>query len=276
MAYVADGFPLYYDAMNEKGLCMAGLNFVGNACYEKTKYGKTNVAQFELVPYILSLCATVDEVIEKLNNINITDTPFNENLPCAQLHWLIADENECITVEAVKEGIKVYKNPIGVLTNNPTFPEHLSNLNDYMHLSPKPPKNSFSKDIDLKIYSKGMGALGLPGDLSSKSRFVRTAFVKCNSISEGNESDSVGQFFHILGAVEQQRGANETATDEFEITIYTSCCNANKGIYYYTTYGNRQITAVDMHKENLDNAELISYKLILTEQINFQNKDCNL
>lgn len=271
MAYVVNDYPLYYDAMNEKGLCIAGLNFVGNAYYEKPKYGKINVAQFELVPYILSKCATVAQAITEISNINITDTPFKENLPCAQLHWFIADKEKCVTLEAVKEGIRVYDNPVCVLTNNPSFPEQLFNLNDYMHLSVKPPKNHFSNYLDLKAYSKGMGALGLPGDLSSKSRFVRAAFLKSNSLSDCDENQSVGQFFHILSAVEQQRGANETAPNEFEVTIYTSCCNATKGIYYYTTYNNRQITGVDMYKENLKGDKLIKYPLINEEQINYQN-----
>ena len=116
-----------------------------------------------------------------------------------------------------------------------------------------------------------MGALGLPGDLSSASRFARVAFTKLNSKSGDNENDSVSQFFHILGSVDQQRGCCEVAEGKYEITIYTSCCNADKGIYYYTTYDNHQITAVDMHKENLDSNVLIRYHLIKEEHIRTQN-----
>lgn len=271
MAYVVDNYPLYYDAVNEKGLCMAGLNFVGNAYYKKETEHKENVAQFEFIPYILSQCASVKEAWERILNINITDTPFSENLPVSELHWIIADKNECITVETVKEGIRVYKNPVGVLTNNPTFPEQMFRLNDYMALSPKCPQNNFSDKLNLHTYSRGMGALGLPGDLSSQSRFIRAAFVKCNSVSGKTETESVGQFFHILGSVEQQRGCCEVKEGEYEITIYTSCCNADKGIYYYTTYGNRQITAVDMNNENLDSNYLMRYRLTLREQIKRQN-----
>lgn len=271
MAYVVDNYPLYYDAINEKGLCMAGLNFVGNAHYEKVQEEKENVAQFEFIPYILSRCSSVEEARKRIAKLNITDTKFSENLPVAELHWIIADKNDCITVEAVKEGIRVYENPVGVLTNNPTFPEQLFRLNDYLALSSKPPQNNFSDKLKLNTYSRGMGALGLPGDLSSGSRFIRAAFVKCNSVSGKGETESVGQFFHILGSVEQQRGCCDVGKGEYEITIYTSCCNAHKGIYYYTTYDNRQITAVDMKKENLDGENLIRYPLILKEQINMQN-----
>ena len=125
--------------------------------------------------------------------------------------------------------------------------------------------------MKLNIYSKGMGAIGLPGDLSSASRFVRASFTKMNSISGESENESVSQFFHILGSVNQQRGCCEVREGEYEITEYTSCCNVTKGIYYYTTYNNHQINAVDMHKVDLNSSELICYPLIRTQNINFQN-----
>lgn len=271
MAYIAENYPLYYDAINEKGLGIAGLNFVGNAYYNEIKEGKDNIAQFEFIPWILSQCATVKEARTLIEKINLTNISFNEKLPLAQLHWLIADENEAITVESVKEGIKIYENPVGALTNNPTFDKQLFNLNNYINLSTKTPTNKFSENLNLQTYSRGMGAIGLPGDLSSQSRFVRISFVKMNSISKDDEKSSVSQFFHILNSVDQQRGCCELENGEYEITIYTSCCNATKGIYYYTTYDNHQINAVDMHKENLDGHELVRYQLISEEQINIQN-----
>lgn len=271
MAFVSDGYPLYYDAMNEKGLCVAGLNFVGNACFGGVVKGKENVAVFEFIPWVLSQCESVEQVKEKLNNINLVDEQFNEKLPTAQLHWMIADREECVTVEAVKEGLRIYENPIGVLTNNPPFSEQLFRLNDYMRLSPKAPENGFAKGLDLKCYSKGMGTLGLPGDLTSMSRFVRAAFVKLNSVSKQGEAESVSQFFHILNSVDQPRGCNIADRDEFEITVYTSCMNADKGIYYYTTYDNHQISAVDMHRCDLDGNVLYSYPLKTGEQILYQN-----
>lgn len=271
MAHVIDNCPLYYDAINEKGLGMAGLNFVGNAVYREQEEGKDNVAQFEFIPWILSQCATVQEARKLIEKINLLNTPFNEQLPVAQLHWIISDSEESITVESVKEGIKIYENPVGVLTNNPPFDKQMFNLNNYMHLSAKSPENNFSKDLNLETYSRGMGAIGLPGDLSSQSRFVRVAFTKMNSISGDGEMESVSQFFHILNSVDQQRGCCELDNGKYEITLYTSCCNTNKGIYYYTTYNNHQITAVDMHKENLEGNELVHYPLITEEQIKMQN-----
>ena len=271
MAHVVSDYPLYYDAVNEKGLCIAGLNFVGNAYYRQSVAGKDNIAQFELIPWILGQCATVRETQELLAKINITDTPFSGELPVAQLHWIISDRDESITVESVREGLRVYSNPVGVLTNNPPFDAQMIALNNYMHLSPKTPQNLFSEQLPLHAYSRGMGALGLPGDLSSQSRFIRVAFVKMHAKSGESEEESVSQFFHILGSVDQQRGCCDVGDEQYEITQYTSCCNADKGIYYYTTYDNHQITAVDLHRAEPDGARLVRYPLMTGEQILRQN-----
>lgn len=271
VAHVAQNYPLFYDAANEEGLAMAGLNFVGNAFYHDDTDGSDNVAQFEFIPWILCQCKNVAEARKLIEKVNITGTQFSPQMPAGQLHWIIADKTNCIVVESVKEGIKVYDDPVGVLTNNPPFDMQMFRLNDFRGLSTKQPENTFSDKLDLKAYSRGMGAMGLPGDLSSQSRFVRAAFVKMNSHSRANEQDSVSQFFHILGSVDQQRGCCEVTEGKYEITIYTSCCNTDKGIYYYTTYNGHQISAVDMHKENLDSSELISYPMITNEIINFQN-----
>lgn len=271
MAYIAENYPLYYDATNEKGLSMAGLNFVGNADYKPEAEGADNIAPFEFIPWVLGQCATVSEAKNILGKLNLVNINFSDRLPLASLHWIISDRESSITVESVKDGLKIYDNPIGVLTNNPPFDMQMFNLSNYLNLSTEKAENNFSDKIDLAPYSRGMGALGLPGDLSSASRFVKVAFTKLNSVSGDSESESVSQFFHILGSVTQQRGCVHMGGGQYEITIYTSCCNTDKGIYYYTTYENSQISGVDMHKENLDSDELISYPLITGQQINMQN-----
>lgn len=270
-AHVADGYPLYYDAVNEKGLGIAGLNFVGNAHYAAPQDGRQNVAQFEFIPWLLRQCATLAEARQLLQAVNLTGTPFSAHFPAAQLHWLLADATGALTLEPTAGGLQIYENPVGVLTNNPPFPQQLFSLNNYMNLSPKQPQNTFSADLPLTTYSRGMGALGLPGDLSSASRFARVAFTKSNARSGASELESVSQFFHILGSVDQQRGCCEVSDGKYEITLYTSCCNADKGIYYYTTYENHQITAVDMNRENLDGETLSRFPLVQGEQIRWEN-----
>lgn len=287
MAYVVENYPLYYDAINEKGLGMAGLSFEKNACYYKEKSEKENIASFELIPYILGNCASVEEAEKILTKVNIVEESFREDLPPSPLHWMIADKERSIVVETLSDGMRVYPNPTGVLTNNPPFRQQLFALNNYMSLSREMPVNSFSENIPLKVYSKGMGAIGLPGDLSSMSRFVRAVFTKENAICGTGELDSISQFFHILGAVEQQKGLVHVVEDKekfqdngknrmqygnYEITVYSSCCNSEKGIYYYKTYDNSQITAVDLYKENLDSQRLVSYPLLTGQQIKWQNR----
>ena len=271
MATVAGGYPLYYDATNEKGLSIAGLNFPGNADYKPLAEGKDNVATFELIPWLLGQCATVQEARTYLERMNLADTPFSPQFPVSPLHWIIADRDCAITVESVREGIRIYDNPVGILTNNPPFDYQMTNLSNYMSLSTEPPENHFSEQLNLTPYSRGMGMLGMPGDLSSASRFVRAAFTKLHSVSGTSESESISQFFHILGSVAQQRGCVHMGEGKYEITIYTSCCNTDRGIYYYTTYENSQITGVDMHRENLDGQQLSRYPLITGQRIHMQN-----
>ena len=147
MAHVAGGYPLYYDAINEKGVGMAGLNFVGNAVYQAVEAGRDNVAQFEFIPWILGQCADLDEVRALLDRMNLVGTPFSEQLPSAQLHWIIADRNAAITVECMADGMHIHENPVGVLTNNPPFETQMFLLNNYQGLSPKQPENTFAEQL---------------------------------------------------------------------------------------------------------------------------------
>ena len=271
MATIVDGYPLYYDGTNEKGLSMAGLAFADNADYKPEDPAKTNISPFEFVPWILGQFETIDQVKEELRSFNLVDIPFSQSFPLSPLHWIISDRDKSITVESVRDGLKVYDNPVGVLTNNPTFDIQYFNLNNYVHLSKDQPPQNFSSNIRLDLYSRGMGALGMPGDLSSSSRFVKAAFTKENSVSGDSESESISQFFHILGSVAQQRGCVNVKDDKYEITIYSSCCNTDKGVYYYTTYENSQITGVDMHRVDLDGSTLSDYPLIKGQQIRMQN-----
>ncbi len=271
MAYVVGEYPLYYEATNEKGLSMAGLNFPKNAVYQKPIIGKKNVAPFELIPWIVGQCETLKDVRTLIEDLNVVNINFSDELPVSPLHWMIADKDEAIVVEAVEDGLKIYDNPVGVMTNNPSFDKQLFNLNQYMHLSPDSPKNKFSENLVLENYSLGMGAVGLPGDWSSPSRFVKVAFAKQNAVSGEAESESVSQFFHVLHSVFHPRGVVRMADGSYEITIYSCCCNVDKGIYYYTTYENSQITAVDMYRENLDGIAPVSYPLVTGQHVYMQN-----
>lgn len=271
MAYICDDYPLYYDATNEKGLSMAGLNFPGYAKYKSFLTNTDNITPFELIPWVLGQCKSTSEAQKLLQSINLLHENFNDALPLSPLHWIISDKINSITVEPLKDGVKIYENPIGVLTNSPTFDIQLFHLNQYMNLTPYEIADTFSPSLELTRYSRGMGAIGLPGDWSSQSRFVKAAFVSLNSSCEPSESKSVSQFFHILSSVEHPRGSVIVGKHLSEITIYSSCCNTEQGIYYYKTYDNHQITAVSMHHENINSDELISYPLRKEFQFYKQN-----
>lgn len=270
-ATVIDDYPLYYDATNEHGLSIAGLNFVGNAYLNpQIQSGKINLAPYELIPYILGKCKNVFESINLLKKIELVDIRFNSKLPNAELHWIISDKKQSIVFEYMKDGAKIHDNPMGILTNNPPFEYQIMNLNNYMNITNKAPENKFSNNLELNAYSRGMGALGLPGDNSSMSRFVRCSFNKLNSITYASDIDEITQFFHILSSVEQVEGSVMVG-NRYERTQYTSCCNTDKGVYYYKTYNNHQISAISMHNEKLDTDCLISYKMIFSQQINYIN-----
>lgn len=261
MGVAVKGYPLYYEATNEKGLSMAGLNFPQNACYKPFDDNKDNVTPFEFIPYILGECESVREAEVLLERINLVDISFSEELPLSPLHWIISDKEKSITVESLKDGLKVWDNPYGVLTNNPTFDWHLININNYMCLHEGVGENKISLRHSFNNYSLGMGAIGLPGDYSSASRFVRAVFIKEKSPCFESEKECVSHFFHILGGVAMPKGCVMTPGGECEYTRYSCCCNTDNGIYYYTTYDNSNITAVNMHSVNLDGEEIYTFRL---------------
>ncbi len=260
MATVSDGYPLYYEATNEFGLSMAGLYFPGEGRYQGICPGRDNIASFELIPWILGQAASLSEARNLLERLNLTEEAFSSDFPPQSLHWLLADRYSSLVVEPGEYGFHVYDNPVGILTNAPEFPYHLHRLSDFQGVSTGKP--SYSNGIpSVPSYSSGMGALGLPGDFSSASRFVKAAFVAHNSVSDGTESSNVTQFFHILRSVAMPKGCVLANNGEFATTRYSSCCNTDKGIYYYTTYDNCRITAIELRKHKLSENKLFCYDL---------------
>ena len=250
---------------------MAELNFPHNAHYPALKAGKDNITPFECIPWVLAQCKTLDDVKVLLQNINLVNIPFSDTLPLSPLHWMIADKNDAIVVESMQDGLHVYDNPVRVMTNNPPFPMQLFNLNNYRHLQVTNGENHFAKNLDLATYCTGLGGIGLPGDMSSMSRFVRMAFLSQNSVCDRNELSAVSQFFHLLSAVEMTRGGCQTDDGQWDITVYSSCIHADSGRYYYTTYDNRQITCVDMYNTDIESDTVSRYPLITAPQIVTQN-----
>ena len=246
MASVIDDYPAFADAFNEKGLGCAGLNFPGYSHLEdRAVEGKNNLAPYDLIVWILSNFDTVDEVLKEINNVELVAVPINEKTPLPTLHWIVADKNgKSIVIEKTKEGLMVHANPIGVLTNSPTFDWHLTNLNEYMKTTPIQPEPITWVDKELRPLGVGLGTNGLPGGYSGVDRFVRIAYLKSRVSVTEDLMTGVSQFFHMLNAVAMPKGS--VITDESDdLTLYTSCMCQQKGIYYYTTYNNNVISAID-------------------------------
>lgn len=263
MALVADNYPMYFEAINNKGLGMAGLAFKALAKYFPAQEGKTNLGSYEFVQYILAKCSTVKEAKEELKNIVITDDSFSEYYQHAPMHWQIGDKDECIVIESTETGLHVYDNPYGVLTNCPGFDYMTMNLNYYLNVTTQAPPVRFAPDeaFNFTEFSAGMGSIGLPGGVDSVSRFVRAAFATLNSVCEPTEDKNVSQYFHLLGFVQQTTGVDEVRPGEYEVTQYSAMGNTTKGIYYFTTYYNQNVYSVDMNKEDLSGSDLIIYKV---------------
>lgn len=261
MSLVEDDYPMYFEAINNKGLGMAGLAFAALAKYYPPQEGKTNLASYEFIPYILGTCSTVKEAKEKLKNINITTDSFSEQYHYSPLHWQIGDKDECIVVESTEKGLEVFDNPFGVLTNCPGFEYQKTNLSNYVNLTVKKPDIRFSEHLedDFTEFSAGMGSIGLPGGVDSVSRFVRVAFAKLNSKCEADNMKNVAQYLHLLGVVQQSAGEDEIKPGLYEVTQYSAFGNTTQGIWYFTTYFNPNVYSVDMNKEDLQSTDLIIY-----------------
>lgn len=258
-AVIKRGYPLYCDAMNEFGLCMAGLSFPDNLYLRTHSSEKLMIAPFEFIPWVLGSCCDISQAVSLLSRTVITDESFAADTPNTPLHWHIADKSGALVVECTAEGMKIYNDPVGVLTNSPPFPFHLYNLRQYLSVSAEYPKSRYLGAYELSPFGRGFGAIGLPGDASPASRYVRAAFHKLNSVCGEDKSSRIAQMFHVLDSVAMPRGSVLTDDGREELTAY-SCC-MSEGVYYYKTYVNSRICAVDMMNEQLDGNELISYSV---------------
>ena len=270
MATVVGGYPLYYEATNEAGLSVAGLEFRGNAVYLPYREECDNITPFEFIPWILCQCGTVSEAKEVLSKVNLLDESFSEEFPLSPLHFMISDRYSSVVAEPMADGIKIYDDPVGVLTNNPPFDYHMLNLQNYMGVTSLPPENRFSDRLEMDPFSLGMGSFGLPGDMSSPSRFVRAAFVLHNSVAEECEEESVSRFFHVLSSVAQPKGCT-SVNGKYEYTMYSSCCNTDTGVYYYTTCNNSGITAVHMKRCDPFGEKVVTFPLLKRFRVTWQN-----
>ena len=250
--------PMYFDCANEHGLAIAGLNFPGYASFaHEPVEGTENVATFEFPLWVARNFDSVDEVEEALKNVTLV----SQVVPGQQeslLHWLIGDGTRSIVVEQMSDGMHVHHDDVDVLTNQPTFDFHMENLRNYMCVSNEMAEPTTWGKAELSAWGAGVSMHGIPGDVSSPSRFVRVAYTNTHYPQQNNESANVSRLFHTLVSVQMVEGMSKMGNGQFERTLFTSGYSGKTNTYYMNTYEDPAIRSFAMSDFDMDSSELIT------------------
>jgi len=239
--------------VNEQGLHCAALNFAGFTTYQKVAPADhaKSINCFEVATYVLTTATTVDEAIAALRDVKVVDTGIKEfDDAHFQLHYLLADRSgRAVTIEYMEGELHVIENPLGALTNSPNFTWHLTNLANYVNLSPYgwPPVKV--EDLTLKPSSLGSGMNGLPGDFTSPSRFVRAVAFQETAAPSPTADDGIKTAFHLLNLFDIPKGASVQqagGVDYPDITQMTVAIDLTHLRYFFRTYENSQIQMITM------------------------------
>ena len=246
---------LFCDGVNEKGLSCLMLQLSKFSTWShKIRKDKVNIAPYDVAFWVLSNFSTISELMEGFKQLNIVALPDDQTALSTEIHWLVSDTSgQSIVIERTRDKLTVYNNKVGVLANSPTFDWHLNNLDCYINVKSEQPEETKWGQQMLSPYSNGFGTIGLPGDFSSPSRFVKAAFLRNHvNVGEGDES-AISECFHILDNFVVPRGVVETPKrKECHLTKYSACLCLETQLYYYKTSSNQQIQVIDLNKENLD------------------------
>ncbi|CZT55696.1 Penicillin acylase precursor [Eubacteriaceae bacterium CHKCI005] len=251
--------PVLYEGINEKGL-MGGQLYYRNFSHfeDKARPGTTKLQPPFAVFHFLAQCATVDEVaamVEK--DVTLMAIPMFGTVPT--IHWSFSDRSgESIVIEPDKDGVKIYRNTIGVMTNSPSYSWHRLNLLNYVGVRDLDYDTLELEGDRLEQCFSGNGALGLPGDWSSPSRFIRLAFLKKFGVKGKDEQQGVTNMLHLfqsvafpLGMIRVSEQGHITEYDKeivpYDYTIYTSVMCAESLRFYFTSYENQRVQCVDLN-----------------------------
>ena len=276
MAAVADGYPLYAEAMNEAGLCMAGLRFAESAAYADPSVptaGKRDLAPWELIPYLLGNCATVSEARQALSEIRVVAKPFSDTLPAAPLHWHMADADPThggLVVEVTAAGMRLYEAETGALANEPPYPAQLAALqaaeigraHGGLVVESEPTKKAHGRSL------VEPDPTALPAGYGSPARFARASILRrwwlergstCAAVDGTTQTAgyAVAQFFSLLGAVSPTAGAVMTPEGGCHRTLYTCCMDTAAGVYYYKTETDAAVRSVGFGEGDLNGEGVI-------------------
>jgi choloylglycine hydrolase len=264
------GMPVIIDGLNERGLATGLFYFPTTAkyqAYSPSDADKT-IAPWELGSYILENFATVDEVRVNVPNIVVPDVVLDAWKFVPPVHYVVHDAaGKSIVIEYVEGRLIIYDNPLGVMSNSPTFDWHMTNLRNYVNfsLTDLPPVQLGS--VKLLPFGQGSGMLGMPGDFTPPSRFVRAAAFSQAVLPSQTGNEALLEAFHILNAFDIPKGAaREHEKDEHgnvlaDYTIWTSANDLKTKRFYFRTYENSQIRMVDLTRQKLDGKEIVKWSM---------------
>lgn len=245
-AITVDGDPLWFDAMSEWGLAAAALNFPKSARYGISEPGKRPIPSYAVIPYILSRCKTISEAVELLATITVTNDAISADFPPSPLHWIISDGKSSVIAEPLSGGLSVRETACGILANEPPLSYHLARLAELSAIHPGYPENRFYPDVEKWHYSGGFGAVGLPGDFSSSARYLRAAYASFYSRADDVEDGEIIRFFRVAECVSVPHGCVLNEDGAPTRTVYTSCMELDKLVYYIKPYAALHTYAVEL------------------------------
>ena len=273
MGIVLANHPLLFDAVNEAGLAGAGLNFTRYAQFSDTAIqNQENVSSADFLYWALSQFSTVKSLKKALEVVVLTSIPAIPGLEVVKLHWIFTDlTGQSIVVEYMEDGMHVHDNPVGVLTNDPTFDWHLTNLKHYATLTSQSPQTVMMGDLSVTPFGSGTGRFGIPADGTPASRFISTVFYRDHvEVSEG-EVSGVSALLEVLDRVVIPKGAEVNADQEKNFTLYQSAMCQESRTYYYADYHNRRLNAVRLTEQAASAKTITRFDYLATQDINFQN-----
>lgn len=235
---------IFADGVNEKGVGVATLYFPKFATYDLpyTYYNKYHIESLEMVNFLLGNCGSLEEAHNLLQNVSVVGVKDCVTNSIAPLHWIMTDRSgKSLVIENREDGMHILNNPIGVLSNSPDFKWHMLNLQNYMNLSTLQYEEANWGNLQLTPFGQGAGALGLPGDYTPPSRFVRAAFQKTHVTIPKDKKESMITFFHIMESVSIPKGIVITERGVSDYTQYTSFMDLQTCQYFFKTYDNSQI-----------------------------------
>lgn len=265
---------VFADGVNERGLACAVLYFAGYASYQQdAQQGMVNLAPHEVLFWLLSSCADTEEVENAVKQLRIVDSPVSLLGITPPFHWIVTDKNNnSIVIEPLEEGLVLHKNQVGVMSNSPDFAWHMTNVRNFIGLRPYQHKAVEIDGVTFAPFGQASGTVGLPGDYTPPSRFLRALFGKTTTINRAkDETEAITAIFHLLQSVTIPKGSVIKDDKSVDYTQYASCMCCASATYYFQTYDNCQICKIDLLRENLDGKEVRKWDVPREQQVQTLN-----